>query len=624
MNHSSTPFRDLVEQFRANRIDRRGFLQSSAALGVAGGIAAMVADATVAVAQDASPDASAGETDAIGRPAAGTENQERGAGGELRLISYQAATVLAAHGGQGSKDAYAGSLIMEPPLTYSPLGELQPLLVEEVPTVENGLLSEDLKTATFTFLPDLVWSDGEPVVANDLVFTWQWVTNESNASLNASVWDTIESIEATDEKTAVVTFKQGRVNWFEPFVGSSIGVLYPAHAFDNDPSNRNDAFLVAPIGTGPYVIESFTPNDLAVFAINENYREPNKPYFSTVTFKGGGDAIATARSVVQTGEYDYAWNVQAEPELIEEINATAADGEIIGIQTTTTEVVYFNFSDPDTEVDGQRSHKDTPHPFLTDRAVRDAISLGIDRGLIAGEFYGDAETATSNVLSGNEAFESPNTSWTFDLEEAARVLDEAGWVVEEGSDFRTKDGVELRLTFGTATNPVRQKTQAVVKSALEQIGIGVDLDQVDSAIFFDTSAGNDQNYNHFYSDMLMWSGGPGAPIAPRFMLKWYAGENDENIAQQENNWSGQNFQRYRNPDFDALFEELQTATTLEEAIDLLISLNDTVINDRAVVPLVARTFYYAIADRINRTNMDLDNSWTGPFDNIANWNLNEG
>ncbi|HYH12826.1 MAG TPA: ABC transporter substrate-binding protein [Thermomicrobiales bacterium] len=615
MQTPTTPFRTLVDQLRSGAIDRRAFLKTSGALGVSGGVAAIVANGVAA--QDATPAAS-GSADPAGRPAVGTENQERGAGGELRLISWQAATVLAAHSSTGTKDTMAGSLIMEPVLTFNADGQVAPLLVEQAPTVENGLLSEDLTQVTLTFLPDLVWSDGEPVTAEDLVFTWQWVTNEANASVNQSTWGTIANVEAQDEKTAVVTFSEGRVNWFEPFVGNAIGILYPAHAFDNDPNNKNDAFLTAPIGTGPYVIESFSPNDLAVYAINENYREPNKPYFSRVQFKGGGDAVSSARAVVQTAEYDYAWNIQAEPEVIEEINTSGDNGELVGIQTTTTEVIYLNFSDPNTEVDGQRSEMNTPHPFLTDPAVREAMNLAVDRELIAGQFYGDAESATPNVLSGNEVFESPNTSWEFNLEEANRILDEAGWVRD--GDVRGKDGVELSLRYATSVNQVRQKTQQVVKSAFNEIGIEVQLEQVDSSVFFDGSAGNDQNSAHFYWDIDMWSSGPSQPIPPSFMDKWYAGPNGENIAQEANGWSGQNYQRYQNPEYDALYEQLLTAATQEEAIDLLIQMNDVVINDRAVIPLVARTFYYAIANRLNRENMQLDNDWVGAFDNIANWN----
>src|SRR5699024_523773 len=139
-------------------------------------------------------------------------------------------------------------------------------------------------------------------------------------------------------------------------------------------------------------------------------------YFSSDTFKGGGDDVATCRAVVQTGEYDYAWNVQAEPDVIEQINEAGEHGELVGIRTTTTEVIYLNFSDPDKEVDGQRSQKGTPHPFFSDPAVRDAVNLAIDRNLTAGEFYGEPQSATANVLSGDPSFESPNTSWEFDLD----------------------------------------------------------------------------------------------------------------------------------------------------------------------------------------------------------------
>lgn len=619
MTPSNTPFRDLVTRFQSGSLDRRSFIKASAALGVSGGIAATVANSVVA--QDSTP-AGTASGDPAGRPSVGTEGQTRGEGGELRLISWQAATVLAAHSSTGSKDTYAGSLVMEPVLTFNAEGEIVPLLVEQAPSVENGLLADDLTSATFTFLPDLVWSDGEPVTTNDLVFTWQWITNPDNGSVNIAVWDQIENIEAQDEKTAVVTFREGRVTWFDPFVGNAIGILYPAHVFGNDPANQNDEFLTNPIGTGPYVIESFTPNSLAVYATNENYREPNKPYFSTVNFTGGGDAVSSARAVVQTGEFDYAWNIQAEPELIEQIRASGENGDIVGVQTTTTEVIYLNFSDPDAEVDGQRSELNTPHPFLTDPAVREAMNLAVDRELIAGQFYGDPESATPNVLSGNEVFESPNTSWEFNLEEANRILDEAGWTRD--GDVRSKDGIELSISYGTSVNQVRQKTQQVVQASFGEIGIEVSLDQVDSAVFFDGSAGNDQNFAHFYWDIDMWSSGPAAPIPPSFMAKWYSGEDNSNIAQESNGWTGQNYQRYQNPEYDELYNQLLTTNSQEEAIDLVISMNDVVIMDRAVIPLVARTFFYAIANRLNQENMQLGNDWVGPFDNIANWNTAGG
>jgi peptide/nickel transport system substrate-binding protein len=615
---SKITFRALTNLLHDGVIDRRRFLQASAAIGVSASASFAVANHIAAQTPVATPD---GEWDRSGRPATGTADQERGSGGQLRLMSWQPATVLAAHSATGSKDTFAGALVMEPLMAFSEDAQLLPILIEDVPSIDNGLLSEDLVSATFRFLPDLVWSDGEPVTAQDLIFTWQWITEASNGSINVDVWNSIENIEAQDEKTAVVTFKSGRVTWYEPFTGVAAGILYPAHIFNNDPANRNEDFLTNPIGTGPYKVESFAANDQVVYGMNENYREPNKPFFSEVYLKGGGDALSAARAVVQTGDFDYADNIQAEPEIIESIRESGTAGEIISLMTDAVERIYLNFSDPQQDVDGERSQKDTPHPLFADDAVREAMNLAVDRTLIASEFFGEPDSATANILAGSEAFESPNTSWSFDLEQANRILDEAGWGMN--GDVREKDGHQLSVAFATTVNPVRQKTQAVVKDAFAQIGIQVNLEQVDAGVFFDSSPGNDLNYHHFHWDLVMFSSSPPIPISPRFMSTWYAGENDENIAQAANEWTGQNFQRYRSGQYDQLYEQLLTTTTQEEAIDLLIQMNDTVIADRALIPLVARTFYHAVGNRLNRANMQLENNWVGPYDNIANWNTVE-
>ncbi len=130
--------------------------------------------------------------------------------------------------------------------------------------------------------------------------------------------------------------------------------------------------------------------------------------------------------MVQTGDYDYAWNVQAEPEVIQHLRDSGKQGTILQNVDTTVESLYINFSDPAKEVDGQRSQKDTPHPFFTDKAVRQALNLANNRGQIAGAFYGDDHLAESNVLAGNPFYISPNTHWTFDLDAAAKTLEEAG------------------------------------------------------------------------------------------------------------------------------------------------------------------------------------------------------
>jgi peptide/nickel transport system substrate-binding protein len=625
----ATPFRDLVDAFRAGHLDRRQFLARATALGVPGAVAVFMANATPAIAagrtgngfafyaQDATPSPAG----AVGFPATGMEGRTRGEGGELRIIQWQAATVLNSHRATGTKDFMTADMVNEPLMRYAEDGSLLANLVTEVPSVENGLLAEDLASVTFNLLPDVTWSDGEPFTSRDVQFTWQWVTTESNAAVSFAIWEVIENIETPDELTAVVTFKQPSAAWFDPFTGGNNGHIYPAHVFGDDPANANEAFLTAPIGTGPYVIESFTANDQVTYAVNENYRFPDKPFFSNVFIKGGGDAASAARAVLETGEYDYAWNLQVEPDVLAQM-AQGGQGQLVVIPGTSVERININFSDPNTEADGQRSEMNTPHPFLTDPAVREALNLACNRELIATEFYGEGQPPTANVLAGLEAFESTNTTWEFNLEAAAQALEEAGWVMD--GDTRAKDGVELSLRYSTSVNQVRQKTQAVIKDDWESIGISVQLEQVDAGIFFDSAAGNDQNIGHMYVDINMFTNEATSSVPIAYMQDWYSGTDRNNVAQASNSWQGTNRQRWVNEEYDATFEELQGATDLEQAFNLLIELNDIVIADRATIPLVNRSAdTYAISNRLRPENIALGAGFEYNYWNIANWNTTE-
>jgi peptide/nickel transport system substrate-binding protein len=282
------------------------------------------------------------------------------------------------------------------------------------------------------------------------------------------------------------------------------------------------------------------------------------------------------------------------------------------------ERIHINFSDPNTEVDGQRSEMNTPHPFMTDPAVRQALNKAVPRQLIVDEFYGLAARSTANILTGLEFFDSPNTSWEFNLDAAAQILEDAGWALD--GDVRSKDGVELVINYGTSINAVRQKTQAVVKQAFESIGVKVNLDQVDAGIFFDSGEGNDRNISHNYWDISMYTNNPVSPVPASFFLSWYAGENNNNIAQKSNAWQGQNYQRYINPEFDALYDKLLTLTNLEEAGLTLIEMNDTLINDVAIIPEVNRPAdTYAISKNLNNDNVALGVGFELNYWNVANW-----
>jgi peptide/nickel transport system substrate-binding protein len=622
------PLAALHKKLRTGDMTRREFTLRALALGVGMPIVSFILRAETASATTAGAPLSrqigwgVAAQGVAGPPAEGMDGRTRGEGGELKIIQWQAPSMLSPHVSTGDKDYLAACLIMEPLMHYLPDGTLIPNLITEVPTVENGLLAEDLKSVTYKLAEGVTWADGEPLAADDVLFTWQWVIEPANASTSAGVYEEIESIEVVDPLTVQVFFANPNATWFQPHAGTEFGFVYPKHVLDaEDGKAAHDAFLLNPVGTGPYKAESFSPNDQVIYVINENYREANKPYFERVNLKGGGDAASAARAVLQTGDYDYAWNLQVEPQILAELEQ-GGKGVLKIAPGNDVERLMIQFADPNTEVDGQKAEKSTVNPIMSDKAVRQALNLSAQRDVISTQLYAgeEFEPPTANILAGIPSMESPNTSWEFNIEEAKRILEEAGWTMQ--GDVRAKDGVELNITFVTSINPVRQKEQAIIKQALEQIGFRVELRQVDAAVFFDSSAGNEQNTSHFYNDIEMYTTGPTTPIPVDYMLTWYAGPEGENIAQASNNWSGQNYGRYQNAEYDQLFEQARLETDLEKAAELFIQLNDILINDVAVIPLVNRASdKYGISTTLRDENVALS-----PFEynywNIANWNRN--
>ncbi len=613
------PLASLHEALRAGEMTRREFTLRALALGVSMSVISLILRAeTVRATPGRHIGWGVAAQGVTGAPAEGMDGRTRGEGGELKIIQWQAPSMLSPHVSTGTKEYLAASLIMEPMMNYLPDGTLIPNLITEVPTVENGLLSEDLTSVTYKLLDGVTWADGEPLTAEDVAFTADWIVDPANASVSAGVYAAISAIEVIDPQTVQVSFTDPNANWFEPHAGTVWGAVYPKHVLDvDDGKAAHDAFLLDPVGTGPYKIESFSPNDQAIYVVNENYRDANKPYFAKVNLKGGGDAASAARAVLQTGDYDYAWNLQVEPDILAELEA-GGKGTLSIPPGTSVERIEIQFADPNSEVDGQRAEKSTVNPTMGDKAVRQALNLSAQRDVISTQLYAgeEFEPPTANILSGLPAMTSPNTSWEFNLDEAKRILDEAGWVQE--GDVRAKDGVELNITYVTSINPVRQKEQAILKQALDELGFRTELKQVDAAVFFDGSPGNDQNINHFYNDLQMYTNNATTPIPVAYMIGWYSG--GDNVAQKSNNWNGQNYSRFQNADYDTLFEQVRLETDIALAAELFIQLNDILIEEIAVVPLVNRSAgKYAISTTLYDENVAVSD-FEVDYWNIANWN----
>jgi peptide/nickel transport system substrate-binding protein len=313
--------------------------------------------------------------------------------------------------------------------------------------------------------------------------------------------------------------------------------------------------------------------------------------------------------VLQTGEADYAWNIQAEPAVIKGLEANAK-GKMIYVPKPTMERIYINFSDPNKEVNGERSQKDTPHPFLSEKPVREAISLAIDRETITKQLYGEAGTVATNFLTAPDKYASPNTTYEFSLEKAAKLLDGAGWKDTNGDGVRDKKGVEMNILFTSSVNPVRQKAQEIIKQNLESLGMSVELKSVEAGVYFGESSSPD-SVHRFQGDLQMFAFDSETP-EPDSYMELYA---CDQISQKENQWSKENSSRYCNPAYDALLEKLKSETNAEKRKALFIEMNDLLIEDVALIPLVSRKDAYAIASSL--TNLEFT-PWSA-----STWKINE-
>ena len=422
-------------------------------------------------------------------PAAAAAGGTRGAGGTLRILMWQGPTILNPHLTQGTKDFIAARFCCEPLMTVSGDGVFAPVLAAEVPSKENGGLGADGKTVTYKLKQGVKWADGEPFTADDVLFTYQYVTNKETAATTYGTYADLDNVEVVDPMTVRLTFKQPTGGWYVPFTGTN-GMVVPKHALANynGATSRDAPFNLKAFGTGPYTVQEFKPGDVVTLVANTNYREPNKPAFSQIDIKGGGDAVSAARAVLQTGEYDYAWNLQVEAQVLNGM-LQGGKGDLVLGAGGGVEQILFNMTDPNTEVDGERSSLKTKHPFLTDLKVRQAMALAIDRDTMAKQLYGQTGDGSANVLTTPTNLASKNTAYEFNIAKANQMLDDAGY--KKGSDgIRvTPAGVRMHVVYQTTINSLRQKEQDIVKQGWQQIGIETELKSVDAGVFFSADAG---------------------------------------------------------------------------------------------------------------------------------------
>ncbi len=533
----------------------------------------------------------------------------------LTILYWQAPTLPFPYQSSGSKDRDAGAIVLESLAVIDPDGNVVPKIAAEIPSRENGGISEDGLTITWRLRENLTWSDGSPLTANDVVFTWRYCTTDEIGCLALNTFERFMSVTALNDREVLLTLDKAEPRPELLLAGTDVPIISEAQFAEclaGDPPNCDDEHLM-PIGSGPYRVVETIPNERIVYERNPHYWG-GIPHFDRVDLIGGGDAESNAQAALVEGTADYAWNLQVTPDDLNEWQANGI-GEVITAFASDVERIVVNQTNPHTENEEHRSEYlggDNPHPYLTVTAIRQAMSMAIDRQRIVDDFYGSAGVATCNLVAAPARFVSDlnDGCLTQDIEGAKALLDENGVVDTDGDGVREYKGVALTLTYQTTANAVREGTFALIQGWWAEIGIDGTLITHDASIFFGP-AEHTESYRRFLADVQMYTTGSG--LDPQGYLSSYQ---CNHIQSRENMWAEDNNARVCSQAYDWVFSQLEAAGSETEREAAIRALNDAIVVNAYEIPLVLRGFVSAKAIDLHGVRM---NAWDSELWNIAEW-----
>jgi peptide/nickel transport system substrate-binding protein len=420
-------------------------------------------------------------------------------------------------------------------------------MAAELPTMENGGISEDGTVITVKIRPEANWSDGVPVTAHDFVFTYNMVMADTNSFQTRYPYeDYIETMTALDDKTVQVKMTEPFVTWTTGFFRDVLPKHILEPVFEAEGTIDNAGWNRAPtVGNGPFVFKSWEAASHIVFEANPNYWN-GRPKLDQIFIRIVPDDEAQMAALL-AGDSDLgAFMTAADKPTID----GTKNLELVTVNSPWIESWFFN-------LDAR-----TGHPALQDLRVRQAIVMALDRQQIIDElFYG--------------LYKIPKTFWydtvyedssieplPYDPESAKTLLDEAGWVDSNGDGTRDKDGQELVLRYSTTSgNELREATQVVVQQILAEVGIGAKLQNYSSDIIWNTY-GDDGPIAIGEYDIAQWSDGAydyPDPTVPYFLCS----EIPSDDYPDGSNWYG-----ICDPELDELFQTQSVTLDQQERIKL--------------------------------------------------------
>jgi len=360
------------------------------------------------------------------------------------------------------------NLIFSKFVKYDDHFQLIPDLITEIPTIENGGVSANHQTYTYHLRSDARWHDGVPVTSADARFTYEIIMDPRVSVESREGWDVVDSVATPDEHTIVFHLKRPYPDFVsETFYDESV---LPEHLLRDYRGERfhSAPFHHAPVGSGPFKFESWTPGSHLTLVANQDYYGEG-PHLASIIFKFVPSENALLVQL-KTGEIDMFDNAN--------INFISQLEEIDGIQVYKTPMLMYEHLDLNTE-----------HPILKDRRVRRALSYATNKQEIADRIYnGLVRVAALDEFDASSYFSNEASALaTFDLGKARRLLLEAGWKDTDGDGIAERNGEPLKLSItASAGQPNRERTELVLREQWRQIGVDLQVHNYSPTVLYGT------------------------------------------------------------------------------------------------------------------------------------------
>ena len=474
-----------------------------------------------------------------------------------------------------------------------------PVLAKEIPSLENGGLSADGKTITIKLRDDTTWSDGEPVTADDFVFTYDMIMSDQNVPQGRYPYEEyVTSVTAPDSTTLVVTFSEPFAAWLTTIFMYVLPqhILQPVFeadgTIDNAEWNRNPT-----VGVGPFVLSEWETGSHLAFKANPNWIAP--PKIEQVFIRIVPDDAAQEAAIL-AGDTDFGVFLSSD-----QIEKLEADGtvKVVPLASGYNEAWFVNVN------------PDTARPFMLDVNVRKAIALATDRFTIVKDLLVESINPVNVTYWDTSPPYQTNTlqPYPYDPEQAKQLLDAAGWVDSNGDGTRDKDGVEMVVRYITNQRELRKNVQAVVQQQWSLVGIGAELVNYSSDVYWNGYNDGGPQAQGLY-DIAEFSSVQNAFPDPDASSGWVC----DQIASADKP-DGANWQGYCNPELDALM--VKQATTLDPKVrrELYDQIQQIIYDDYVYIGMWKDPDLWSINNRVKNVKL----SGVFPFWNVQEWEVSE-